>query len=179
MKYALGVSLLFCFPAQAGTTNHHAHVHGAAKVTLALETYLAGTIDLDVPAESIYGFEHKASTRADKEAQERGFKPLRNNPYSILRLPSDCEVKMIKVEAEKAEAEEKPEPGEEEHHGEHSDINASYSLKCTNSLAGAKIWVGMFDIFSRVKSVSLRVLTPNGQTEQKITSSHDSLIITK
>lgn len=179
MRYALLLPLLLSTPALAGTTNHHAHVHGAAKVTLALETYLTGTIDLDVPAESIYGFEHKASTKADKEAQEKGFKPLKNNPYSIVRLPSDCEVKMIKVETEKAEAEEKPEPGEEEHHGEHADINASYSLKCTNSLAGAKIWVGMFDVFSRVKSVSLQVLTPHGQSEQKITSSHDSLIIPK
>ena len=180
-KILLSLILILAAPAFAGTTNKHAHVHGAAKITLALESFKEGTINLDVPAESIYGFEHKANTKAEKEAQEKGFKPLKGNPYSIIRVPSDCEIKVVKVEIEKAEEGEQHEAGhkEDEHHGEHADINASYSLKCVNSLAGVKLWVPMFDVFPRVKAVSLQVLSPNGQMEKKFTNSNEYLIVPK
>jgi len=178
MSYLLfSLFLFFSESTLAGTANHKAHVHGSAKVTLALETTTTGTIDLDVPAESIYGFEHKANSKNDKAAEDKGLKPLRGNPYSVVRLPTDCEVKVQKVEREQ----EKEEPGakeeHDEHHGEHADITATYSVKCVNSLKGVKVWVPMFDVFPRVKAVSLQVLTPGGQVEKKFKNSSEFLVL--
>ena len=178
MHFLLYLPILFLsLTAPAGTVNHKAHVHGAAKIVLALETSTQGTIDLDVPAESIYGFEHKATTKADKEAEAKGLKPLKGNPYSIIRLPSDCEIKVIKVEMEKAEDDKHEEVKGDEHHGEHADINASYSVKCVKPISGIKAWIGMFDIFPRLKTVSFQVLTSSGQTETKVQSSHEFITL--
>jgi len=172
MKWIFLIAIFATHEAWAATTNHKAHVHGIAKITLALEDETHGTIDLDCPAESIYGFEHVANTPAEKAAQAKGLGQLRGHPGSIVRLPSECEIKTVKVEMEKAEAGEKEAPSEE-HHGEHADVNASYSVKCVNSLKGARAWIGMFDVFPRLKAVSFQVLSPSGQSEKKIQSSHE------
>jgi hypothetical protein len=169
--------LVFLVPvhsACAGTTNKKPHVHGLAQVTLALESGKSGTIDLDVPAESIYGFEHEARTKADKAAQSRGLGLLRGHPEEIVKLPSGCSVRTAKVEMEKAEHEEEPAG---ERHGEHADVNASYAVKCGKSLKGSAVRVGMFSLFPRLKAASFQVLTGSGQVEKKVESSDESVIV--
>ncbi|MGZ6469111.1 MAG: ZrgA family zinc uptake protein [Bdellovibrionota bacterium] len=156
--------------------NKKAHVHGAAKLTLALESATQGTIDLDVPADSIYGFEHKATSKQDKEAQEKGLKKLRDNPASLVRMPAGCTVKTVKVGLEAEEHEEGPKEAGE-HHGEHADVNASYSVACASTLKGAKVTIALFELFPKIKGVSFQVLSPTGQTESKVQNSHDSIIL--
>jgi hypothetical protein len=49
---------------------HSAHVHGTAKLDIAIEERTA-TVEFEAPAESIIGFEHKAKTAADQQ-KDRG-----------------------------------------------------------------------------------------------------------
>jgi hypothetical protein len=178
MKNIYLAVLFISASAMAGTVNHKPHVHGLAQVTLALEDEKSGTIDLDVPAESIYGFEHKARTKADKAAQATGLGILKAHPASIVKLPEGCEVKTEKVEMEAAGHEEPHEKAEKgEHEGEHADVNASYSVQCKESLKGKEASVGLFALFPHVKQASFQVLAPSGQAEKKVRNSHDSLVI--
>jgi hypothetical protein len=71
---AAGVLAIAIHLTDAGMTGkkqhqHGAHVHGSAKLDIAVEDRTA-TIEIESPAESIIGFEHKARTDADQQDQE-------------------------------------------------------------------------------------------------------------
>jgi len=143
--------------------NHKAHVHGVAKLTLAMENSTHAEIDLDVPGDSIFGFEHKATSSADKKSQAAGFSKLREQAQSVIQFdPSlGCAVSVKKVEIEK----------EESGSGEHSDVNASYSVECKKPLSGTKLTMGLIRLFPKIKNVSLQILSSIGQTQKTV---HDS-----
>lgn len=148
-----------------------AHEHGMAKLILAIETDTTGTIDLDVPADSIYGFEHKAKSKADKAAQEKGFKKLKDS--SVIQFPAGCTVTNQKVELEAADHE----AHHDEHEGEHADVSASYSVKCASDLSGKKVSVSLFSAFPKIKAISFQILSPKGQTENKVKKGNELILI--
>jgi hypothetical protein len=80
-------------------------------------------------------------------------------------------VKTQKVEIE-AEEDEKKE-NKSEHHGEHADVNASYSVTCTEPLKGKRVTISVMDLFPSIKTVSFQALTPTGQTEKKVQAANE------
>ena len=75
-KWILSVCILT--PLIAGAQNkkahrhehreHGAHVHGSAKLSIAFDKN-KGKIEFKTPGESLFGFEYKAKTAADKKFQ--------------------------------------------------------------------------------------------------------------
>jgi hypothetical protein len=162
--------------ANGETHNHKAHVHGAAKLMLALETETSGTIDLDCAADSIVGFEYEAKTKKDKSTRDQAFQKLRDHANSVVNFNQSlsCTVSATKVEMEKEEGNE---AAAETTHGQHSDVNASFSFSCKKPLNGSTLQVGLIALFPKLKSVSLQILSNTSQTESIVKNEHDSVNI--
>jgi hypothetical protein len=156
--------------ALAETHNHKAHVHGAAKLTLALETETSGTIDLDCAADSIVGFEYEAKTKKDQNTRDHASSVLIFNPELA------CTVTATKVEMEKEESKAEA-PVAESMHGQHSDVNASFKFSCKKKLSGSTLQVGLIALFPKLKSVSLQILSDTTQTESIVKNEHDPVTV--
>jgi hypothetical protein len=149
---AIGFASMSCL---AGSTLKP-HVHGNARITIALESATSGTIDLDAPGDSIIGFERPASTAGDQKIVDKAFLILRKGTALVQFDPTlGCEVKTKQVGFEKAE--------EGSHH---QDINASYEVSCKKSLSQSFARVGIMKAFPRVKKVTVEVLSESNQFEK-------------
>ena len=168
--------------AQAETQNHKAHVHGTAKLILALETETTGTIDLDCAADSIIGFEYEAKTKKDQDTRDQAFQKLRDHAVSVVNFdPSlGCEIVATKAEMEKEEGKESvadKTAASEKAHGQHSDVNASFNVKCKRPLSGSKVEIGLIALFPKLKTVSFQVLSSSSQTESTVKNEHTPVSI--
>ena len=173
MKLLTLITILLSTPTIAET--HKAHVHGLAKVALAIETPTTANIDLDVAGDSIMGFEHPATTAKDKKTMEDSFNKLKTGAASVIKFDPvlKCVITAKEVGLEKEEAPK----GTPTEHGQHADVNASYTVKCEKPLSGSKIQVGLIALFPKVKSANLEILTATGQIQQNVKGEHDSVTI--
>ncbi len=171
MKVFTIMAILFLMMSSDGVAeahNHKAHVHGAAKLTLAIEDDgKTGSVDLDVSGDSIMGFEHEAKTVEEEKAKVTGFEKLRAGGNQVMKFNSslDCKVTATKVEIEK---ENPGETHDARKHGTHSDINAAYEVKCENPLNGTSVQSGLFVLFPKIKSVSIQILTQAKQSSTEV-----------
>lgn len=69
------------------TQSDGAHVHGIASLTLAIDEPTAASIEFVSPAESIYGFEHEASTAVEIAARDEALTALESRFDEMLVLP--------------------------------------------------------------------------------------------
>lgn len=178
MKRILILSIFLCATAQvqAETKNHRPHVHGLATLVLAIESETTANIDLDVAGDSIFGFEHEAKTDADKKAFKDGMDKLKNQAANVIRFDTSlkCIVQVKNVGLEKAEVHEEK---SSEHHGQHMDVNAAYTVTCQKPLSGSSVKVGLIGMFPKIKSASLQILTSTNQAQQKVKSENDSIAL--
>jgi len=168
MKHiAILVTLIPLYSAAFAATQK-AHVHGLARIALAIETPTTANIDLDVAGDSIMGFEHEARSEKDKKTMEESFNKLKTNASSILKFnPTlQCTVTVKEVGLEKAEAGSK-----------HADVNASYTVSCAKPLNGSKVQVGLIGLFPKIKSATFEVLTSTGQIQQNVKGENEFITI--
>lgn len=180
MKTRLLLSIFLIIPLQAHseTHNHKAHVHGAAKLTLAIEDDgKHASIALDCAGDSIMGFEHVAKSPQDKKSQDDAFRKLREQAAIVIRFDSSlkCVIRSTQVEIEKEEKSDQAVGAAP--HGEHSDVNANYSVQCDSPISGSKVQVGLIGLFPKIKKVSLQILTTAKQTANEVTDERSSIEI--
>ena len=152
----VGLLVVISAGARAEEHEHHgAHVHGEAKLVIALESATQGTIDLDCPADSIVGFEHAAKSAKDKKTADAALKKLNLLGNALLELPAalGCTVK-----GKKAGFEAGSEKG-------HADINASWDLQCKTPLTGAKGKLHLIRAFTKIHKIGVQIIGPAGQSE--------------
>jgi len=145
-----------------------AHVHGNAKLSIALETETEGTLLLESPGDGIVGFEHAATTPADKKTQAAALALLENNASElfVFTAKAGCQltktrVEILKEEHHDGDADEDEHDGRE--HGEHNEIEAEYALKCRQSLTGTQLTIQLSTKFPRIKKLDVQVLGPKRQ----------------
>ncbi len=138
--------------------HHEAHVHGEAKLVIALESSTQGMIELDAPGESIVGFEHAAKSAKDKKTVKAALTQLQGLASSLLVLPAANGCKITSKEAD-YEAE-----GEGKGKG-HANVEATFDIKCTEPLIGAKGKLGLLKAFPKIKKLQIQVIGPTGQSE--------------
>jgi hypothetical protein len=137
--------------------SHGAHVHGEAKLALAFENPNLGEGDLDVPAEAIIGFEHAAKTPAQKKQEADGLALLRKTISQFWAIPPAIGCEIFDVKAER-------EPGD----GKHSDIEASFKIKCEQPIFGIKAKTQIFKTFPKIKKLTVSLVLPKSASEQKL-----------
>ncbi|NWB91464.1 DUF2796 domain-containing protein [Pseudomonas agarici] len=177
---ALPFALLPLIAAQAHETEHAslgAHEHGVARLNAALD---AQTLELELqsPAMNLLGFEHTATSDADK-AKVAAVRALLDKPLALFQLPKEAGCVLANQELESplfgdpapedADRDEDDNDhakgtGEHPHHHDHSEIHAHYQFNCATPAALKQLdLTQVFKTFPATQKIQVQVISPSGQ----------------
>ncbi|MFJ4067126.1 DUF2796 domain-containing protein [Pseudomonas sp. NPDC089996] len=143
-----------------------AHEHGVAKLNAVLDGNTL-ELELDSPAMNLVGFEHVASSEADK-AKVASVRQQLEQPLKLFNLASAAGCKEDQQELESplfGDAAKTDDDGDEhEKDHVHSDINAHYQLTCAAPDKLAQIDLAPFyKAFPATQKINVQLIGPNGQ----------------
>ncbi|MBH9317410.1 DUF2796 domain-containing protein [Pseudomonas aeruginosa] len=146
------------------------HEHGVAQLNVALDGKTL-ELELDSPAMNLVGFEHAASTDADKAAVAKARAQL-EKPLALFALPvtAGCSVASQELRSplfgDKAPAHAHKEKAGHEHEHEHghADIHAHYQLSCEKpELLKLLTLAEFFKRFPATQKIQVQLIGPDGQ----------------
>lgn len=175
----LSSCLLASFNLVAFERDHDAHQHGHSSLAIAIEN---NTIQLEFtsPAINIVGFEHKPSSKEDKEKIEEAEHVLKNaTSLFIINPETDCRLSFNAIESALIEEHEEDHHDhdsthEEEHHKDHheseheednhSEFKAEYRFECEKIAELKSIDVKLIEAFPTIEEIETQLLTKQKQT---------------
>ncbi|HJU30553.1 MAG TPA: DUF2796 domain-containing protein [Hyphomicrobiaceae bacterium] len=172
-----GLAGMLAIPSEAHDKRREmgAHEHGRGTLNIALEGTRV-SLELEVPAADIVGFERAARTRKEKAAVEKATAQL-SAPLSLFAFPAAaaCRVAEAKVEFGAGEPSHAG-AGKADAHGEgHSEVQARYVLDCTGPANITGIEFGYFRTFAGAQKLDVNVVTGKGQNKFQVTRARPSL----
>lgn len=142
-----------------------AHEHGVAKLNVVLDDNTL-ELELDSPAMNLVGFEHAASSDADK-AKVAAVRQQLEQPLKLFGLSAAANCKEEQQELESplfGDAAKADEDDEHAHGHQHSDIGAHYQLTCANPDKLAQVDLApLFKAFPATQKINVQLIGPNGQ----------------
>lgn len=143
-----------------------AHEHGVAKLNAVLDGNTL-ELELDSPAMNLVGFEHMASSDADK-AKVAAVRQQLEQPLKLFALASAAGCKEDQQELESplfGDAAKADDDGDEHEKGHvHSDINAHYQLTCATPEKLTQIDLApLYKAFPATQKINVQLIGPNGQ----------------
>lgn len=159
---------LFLVPAHAEHRHYDAHVHGAAKLDIAIDD-LNGKIEFRAAAEGVLGFEHKPKSAPDqkkltdtKQIFVQSMEKMVNFDSALL-----CHLEKIMVdqipEKDHQDNKEAAHKKDAEHlNGEHSDFVATFKVLCQKSPLGSRLKLD-FSRFKDLHDIDVTILIGNLQ----------------
>lgn len=153
-----------------------AHEHGVGRLNAVLEGQTL-ELELESPAMNLVGFEHTATTDADK-AKVAAVRAQLEKPLALFSLAkaAGCEVASQKLESplfgDKPEADDDhDEDAKDEHHHDHSEIHAHYSFTCATSGALKTLdLANIFNTFPATQKIQVQLIGPSGQQGVEVTA---------
>lgn len=171
---ALPFALLPLAAAQAHEDHDHdhthgtlgAHEHGVAKLNVVLDGNTL-ELELDSPAMNLVGFEHMASSDADK-TKVAAVRQQLEQPLKLFALASAAGCKDDQQELQSplfGDAAKADDDGDEHEEGHvHSDINAHYQLTCATPAKLTQIDLApLYKAFPATQKINVQLIGPNGQ----------------
>jgi hypothetical protein len=168
-KYAtikpLVIAMVFSLPALAAAEEHGAHVHGAAKLQVAIDASHV-TLMLESPMDSLVGFEHAPGNAAEKAALATLVAALQKPESLFVFSPAaGCVSSSVKLESpllaeDKHEEKHEAAGGE---HGAHSDLDGEFVFQCSAPDKLEALTVNLFDIAANLQDLDVSVAGPRGQ----------------
>lgn len=145
-----------------------AHEHGVAKLNVVLDGNTL-ELELDSPAMNIVGFEHAASSDADK-AKVTAARQQLEQPLKLFGLAAAAGCKEDAQELESPLFGDSAEEHDHEHGHQHADVNAHYQLTCSSPAKLAQLDLGaLFKTFPQTQKINLQLIGPNGQQGVEVT----------
>ncbi|CRM36659.1 hypothetical protein [Pseudomonas sp. 24 E 1] len=149
-----------------------AHEHGVGRLNAVLDGQ-ALELELDSPAMNLVGFEHVATSAADKAKVAAARKQL-ENPVALFNLPkaAGCVVSTQELNSplfgDKPEADhdddDDAKDGAHEHHHDHSEIHAHYQFTCATPTALSNLDLSqVFKTFPATQKIQVQLIGPSGQ----------------
>ncbi|AUG10190.1 DUF2796 domain-containing protein [Pseudomonas sp. S09G 359] len=152
-----------------------AHEHGVGRLNAVLDGQ-ALELELDSPAMNLVGFEHLATSAADKAKVAAARKQL-ENPLALFNLPkaAGCVISTQELNSplfgDKPEADhddddhdEDAKGGAHEHHHDHSEIHAHYQFTCATPTALSNLdLTQVFKTFPATQKIQVQLIGPSGQ----------------
>nr|WP_314567055.1 DUF2796 domain-containing protein [uncultured Pseudomonas sp.] len=150
-----------------------AHEHGVGRLNAVLDGQ-ALELELDSPAMNLVGFEHVATSAADKAKVAAARKQL-ENPVALFNLPkaAGCVVSSQelnsplfgdKPEADHDDDDDDAKDGAHEHHHDHSEIHAHYQFTCATPTALSNLDLSqVFKTFPATQKIQVQLIGPSGQ----------------
>jgi len=149
----------------AAAAHQHAHVHGVAKLGVALQDKTV-TISLESPLDSVIGFEHRANTPAQQSLID-ALQARMKAPGNLFRFDPGAACTLTKSEADSAIFQPAPAGGTSE---EHADLDASFEYTCAHPDKLTMLDVGLFQAYPRLKKLDVDVATGKGQFKRNLAS---------
>jgi len=162
-----------------------AHEHGVGRLNAVLDGQ-ALELELDSPAMNLVGFEHQATTPADKAKVAAARKQL-ENPEALFNLPkaAGCVVSSQelnsplfgdKPEADHDDDDDDAKDGAHEHHHDHSEIHAHYQFTCATPTALSNLDLAqVFKTFPATQKIQVQLIGPSGQQGVEATATAATL----
>ena len=153
-----------------------AHEHGVGRLNAVLDGQ-ALELELDSPAMNLVGFEHVATSAADK-AKVAAVRKQLENPAALFNLPkaAGCVVSTQELNSplfgDKPEADHDDDDdhdhdakdGAHEHHHDHSEIHAHYQFTCATPTALSNLdLTQVFKTFPATQKIQVQLIGPSGQ----------------
>ena len=152
-----------------------AHEHGVGRLNAVLDGQTL-ELELDSPAMNLVGFEHVATTAADKAKVAAARKQL-ENPSALFNLPKAAGCVISSQELNSPLFGDKPEAdhddddhdhdakdGAHEHHHDHSEIHAHYQFTCATPTALSNLdLTQVFKTFPATQKIQVQLIGPSGQ----------------
>lgn len=175
--FSFGFVLMASTLAYAGKRHAGAHVHGAGELNLVLDKKVL-SLELLVPSESIFGFEHEAKSDADQKKVADAMGMLQD-PAALFVVEGAglCQMAAVKVavnqEALKPQSEKKSvkqhKKAAHDHQEAHSDVMASYTITCEKSEGFTSLQVKLFERFPNIQKLRLSFVGELGQRSGVLT----------
>ena len=161
-----------------------AHEHGVGRLNAALDGQTL-ELELESPAMNLVGFEHAATTDADK-AKVAAARAQLEKPLALFNLPAAAGCKVVSQELESPLFGDKPdaddhdddEAGKDshEHHHDHSEIHAHYQFKCAAPGALKTLDLAtVFSTFPATQKIQVQLISASGQQGTEVTAKAASL----
>lgn len=184
----------------AAEREHDAHEHGVGQLNVAVEGEEV-EIELVAPGADIVGFEHEATSEADKAAIASASEALADGD-ALFIFPAEAECRLEEAEVESGLLEDHDEheehdehekhdehEGEDEHahedehghEGEHEDeethaeFHAHYHFECEAPEALKSVELRYFERFPNAEELEAQVITDSGQSAQELTAGSNRL----
>jgi len=153
-----------------------AHEHGVGRLNAALDGKTLA-LELQSPAMNLVGFEHVATSDADK-AKVAAARALLEQPLALFNLPkaAGCVVENQELESplfgDTPDADDDhDEDAKDEHHHDHSDIHAHYQFTCATPDALKTLdLANMFNAFPATQKIQVQLIGPSGQQGVDVTA---------
>lgn len=137
------------------------HSHGVGTLEVIIEKGQIA-IDLELPLDSVTGFEQAPKNDKDRDALAEAQRLLNDAAAVFVPTPeADCSVISAKVGVPYADGKSTG--------GEHADIDAGYVFRCTNPAALKGIETRLFKHFKRLYRIEARRVGPTGQGAARLT----------
>jgi hypothetical protein len=169
---ALLAVALVATPALAKKKAAHAHEHGKAKLSVAVDGMkIAAT--LEAPGDGIFGFEHPAKTTAEKASVKAAMTMLNDDGLTLFGVPASlgCKTLDVKVSAPQAE----PAKINGKAPGAHADVDAAWVFECATKPDGATLKLALFEKFPRLKAVDAQIVTATGARGATLSASQSDV----
>ncbi len=142
----------------AGAWAGKAHVHGAARLDIAVEPTRV-TLFLETPLENLLGFERAPRTEAERAAADAMLARLRAFD-GLLRVDgaAGCKPGAVRIDAPAL-----AQGGTASDKDGHADLEAQFEFVCTAGTKAGFVEVGLFDAFPRLTRLELQLVGPRGQ----------------
>ncbi|MBJ2249181.1 DUF2796 domain-containing protein [Pseudomonas haemolytica] len=153
-----------------------AHEHGVGRVNAVLDGQTL-ELELESPAMNLVGFEHVATSAADKSKVAAARKQL-ENPLALFNLPkaAGCVVSSQALNSplfgDKPQADHDEDDhatdgkgaAAHEHHHDHSEIHAHYQFTCATPTALGNLDLSqVFKTFPATQKIQVQLIGPSGQ----------------
>ena len=159
-----------------------AHEHGVGRLNAVLDGQ-ALELELDSPAMNLVGFEHPATSAADK-AKVAAVRKQLENPLALFNLPKAAGCVASSQELNSPLFGDKPEADHDddddhdhdakdgEHHHDHSEIHAHYQFTCATPTALSNLdLTQVFKTFPATQKIQVQLIGPSGQQGVEATAS--------
>ncbi|MCU1759271.1 DUF2796 domain-containing protein [Pseudomonas sp. 14P_8.1_Bac3] len=181
---ALPFALLPLAAAHAAEEHDHehgslgAHEHGVGRLNAALDGQTL-ELELESPAMNLVGFEHAATTDADK-AKIAAVRAQLEKPLTLFNLPKAAGCVVARQELESPLFGDKPDADDDhdedanagqEHHHDHSEIHAHYQFSCSAPGALKTLdLANIFNTFPATQKIQVQLISPSGQQGVEVTA---------
>lgn len=146
-----------------------AHTHGVAQMLLTLEGPVL-SLELDMPLDTLVGFERAPRTEAERQSARQALTRLRESAATLIRTEAaaQCSLESAGVTAPVLEQGGVPQQG-------HADAQVRYRFHCAQASGLASVDVNLFEPFRRLERLEVQMVTERGQGKTVLRRSNTTL----